>query len=319
MEREERDELVGFAKRQFAFLKTEKGFTKPLISRPDYALLVYRNATMGVRIEMDVYLSLMEIMLVKLGVSGSFPFGNDGGQRTVWLLQSFLVRQLAVRDERMLALDEIDLATRRKKQDSNGDFKWGSEDWKRVIGLYQGLLRDYVDLILQQPLEGLFPTDVEYLSMWSTREAIEQFACEQLAFLGEYGFQTRPVFAMAGWFAIYTWMGTDRGVQLVLNYRDMDVDCKMVRLIDGKIPTTNKHLLKRYDYFVRGGETAVPLVVLLKRFGIAMEEVEGLRDVYSVLDVRHWSDCDYRYVRTFIVEYANLVRHYIKFLTQDKH
>lgn len=73
---EQEDEIVTCAKQQFAFLKTEKGFTKPLLNRPKQAQLIYRNATMGMRIEMNRAMNDVRILVGKLGNSGKFPFAN---------------------------------------------------------------------------------------------------------------------------------------------------------------------------------------------------------------------------------------------------
>ena len=320
MEQEQRSEMVTFAKQQFAFLKEEKGFTKPLINRSDYALLIYRSATMGIRIEMDVYLSRMEITIGKLGSDGKFPFnqsnfpvGFAGRERTLWLLESLLIRQLHVQDERILALDQFDQDNRRRKR----DYEWDYEQWKQVISLYQGLLRDHIDLIVQQPLEVLFPTAIEYLSQWSTLKEAEQLAYEHFAFLGEHGFQPGPVFSVYAWLDIYTWLSADRGIQLSIDNRDMGVCCYVVRLIDGKIPTDDDKMVKKYDHYIQGEEAEVGLIdVLRKRLRIRDAEINRVGNLEHTLDVRHWSDFDYRYVSTSIIGYASLVRRYIKVLME---
>ena len=305
MKKEIRDEIITFAKQQFAFLKVEKGFTKPLINRPNQSLLIYRSATMQISIEMSLWAQGMDILIEKLGSDGKPD--RELHRRTVWLLESLLTRLLHVEDERILALDQIRLTI-----DRWYDTEWGKRQWKRVINLYQALLRDHIDLILQQPFDVLFPTALEYT--WSTEEW-ERLLDDHFTFLQEYGFGPHPVFAVELWLYIYTWMSADRGIQLILDSRDIDLYCYMVRLIDGKIPTTEKKMVQKYEHFIRGEEAEVHLVVLLsKRLGIADADIERIDNLDRILNIRHMSDCDYSYYSTYVMEYANLVRRYIKVL-----
>ncbi len=317
MKKEQREKIVPFAKEQFAFLKAEKGFTKPLINRPNYALLIYRNATMGIRIEMSIVTNDMEVLIWKLGSYGKFPLASQEHQRTLWLLESLLTRQFEIQDEHILALDQIRIDTLRIENawDREREYEWGIRRWKQVIGLYRALLRDYIDLIVQHPFEVLFPSAVEYLAMGESRQEWEQVADAHFAFLEEYGFRPHPVYAVDSWLGVYTWMSADRGIQLTVDYRDMNLSCDVVSLIDGKIPATDKNVLKQHGDFIQGQGVEISLCDLLgKQLGITDPEIERVGKLDDVLNIRHWTDYDYRYVSTFIIEHANVVRRYIRML-----
>ncbi len=203
MEPEQRDEILAFAKQQFVFLKTEKGFTRPLINRPDNGLLIYRNAIMGIRMQMDIANCCHNDMMISIGKlenKSTFPWANDGPERSLWVLQSFLNRQLNVQDQRILTLDQIYLEAVRTREE------WGVEQWKYVINLYQSLLHDYIDQIMHLPFEVIFPSAIEYLSLWSTREQWKQQITESFAFLEEYGFRPDPIFVVRGPFTTYIWI-----------------------------------------------------------------------------------------------------------------
>jgi len=311
---EQAEEINTLAKQQFAFLKTEMGFTKPLLNRPKHALLIYRNATMGIRIEMNRAMNDMEILLGKLGDNGKFPFANEGRERILWLLESLLTRQLQVQDKRILALDRIRLDTRRMEK-AAWDYTWDTQQWTQVLRLYQTLLRDHIDLILQQPLEVLFPSTIDYLAMGNTRQEWEQLAKDHFAFLGEYGFRHHPVCAVNNWLDIVTWLGADRGIQLTVDHREKDLSCDLISLIDGKIPATDKNVLTQHEDFMLGRGVAIPLCDLLsQQLGITDSEIESIGNLRRLLNIRHYSDYDYRYISTFIMQSASLARRYLKVL-----
>ena len=309
MDQEQKKEILAFAKQQFTFLKTEKGFIRPLINRPDNGLLIYRNATLGIRVAMDIDLGsydYMEITIGKLEDKRKFPVTNEGPERSLWLLQSLLDRQLHAQDKRILELDQLHLDMRKTQKE------WDSEQWKYVINLYQSLLFACIDLILQQPDEVLFPTAIEYRSMWSTHTEWEHLAHTQFAFLQEYGFQPEPIFVQRGWFTTYTWVSPDRGVQLIVETRDINVYCNIVRLIDSKLPTMDESILKKCADFRYGLVAGVPLCNLLsKQFKITDAGIDAIDTIAHTLNVRHWSDCDYRYISAFITQYADLVKRFI--------
>jgi hypothetical protein len=309
MEKEIEKEIVTFAKQQFAFLKTEKGFIKPLINRPDYALLIYRSATMEIRIEMHLWVSGMEIVIRRLGSDGK-P-ARESGRHTCWLLESLLTRLLHVQDEHILTLDQIRLEIRKDKWHK---VRWEKSQWMQVIGLYQALLRDHIDLILQQPLDVLFPTGAPYVG---STEEWERLLDDHFAFLEEYGFGPHPVYAVESWLGLYTWMSVDRGIQFILDSRDIGPYCYVIKLIDGKIPTTDDKMVQTYAHFIWGEEAKVRLVDLLsEQLGITDTDIERVRNLNRILNIRHWSDCDYSYYSNYAIEYAKLVRRYIKVLMQ---
>lgn len=310
MEKELENEIIAFAKQQFAFLKTEKGFTKPLINQPSVAFLIYRSATMQIRIEMHLWVSGMEIVISKLGSDGKPAHGEH--RRKSWLLESLLDHLLHVQDEHIQALDQIRLERRKDKWHKE---KWDKSQWMQVIGLYQALLRDHIDLILQQPLDVLFPTGAPYVG---SQEEWDNLLNSSFAFLEGYGFGSHYVYAVESWLGLYTWMTVDRGIQLILDHRDPGLFyCYVIKLIDGKIPTTNKRMVQTYAHFVLGEETEVRLVDLLsKRLGIADASIERIGSWDSLFNIRHACDYDYEYFRTLVIEYAELVKRYIDVLMQ---
>lgn len=128
---------------------------------------------------------------------------------------------------------------------------------------------------------------------------------------------TDPVFAVRGWFTTYTWIREDLGIQLTVETRDVNIYCDLVGLIDGKIPTTDKYVLKKYDGFIEGRVARISLGDLLSRqLSISDPEIERIDDLSRILNVRHASDCDYRYISAFIIQYANLVKRYIAVFLQ---
>src|SRR5262249_47069206 len=138
-------------------------------------------------------------------------------------------------------------------------------------------------------------------------EEWEHLIDDEFAFLAEYGFGPHPVYAVDLWLGLYTWMSADRGIQLVLDGRDIDLYCYMIRLIDGKIPTTDKKMVQKYDHFIRGEEANVHLIPLLsKRLGITDPDIERIDNLDRILNIRHMSDCDHTYWSTYAMEYANL-------------
>jgi hypothetical protein len=305
MKQDESDEIVAFAKQQFAFLKAEKGFTRPLINRPSCGLLIYRSATMEVCIEMSLWSRGMEVVVRMLGSDGKRARGEN--RSTIWLLESLLTRQFQVQDEHIVALDRIRLDLLKDRWQEK---KWVKGQWEEVIRLYQALLRDHIDLILRQPFEVLFPFASEDAEDWWERLLHDNFA-----FLGEYGFRSFPVFAVDSWLYIYTWLSADRGIQLIADGRDKGMYCDVISLIDGKIPATDKKVLKEHDDFTEGQGVKISLLELLgKQLGITDLEIEQAGNLHDRLEIRHWSDYDERYVSTFVMEHANLVRRYINVL-----
>lgn len=315
---EQQKEVVTFAKEQFAFLKTEKGFTKRLVHQihlPFDGLLIYRNETMGMRIEMsfsyhDYYRDYMEVEMRKLGSDGKFLplslYPGEGSVRARWVLKSFLIRQLHVQDETLQVLDQLLHEFWKKRQ------AWDVEKWKQVINLYRALVHNHIDLILQQPPEVLFPTALEYLCVGRT--GMTQLGCEHFAFLQEYGFRTDPIEEDYG--ASQTWIGTDRGVRLYWDYQFNDISCSVIKLIDGKIPTFEKRDLKRKE-FIRGMGARISLEGLLsERLGIVDAEIDTVRNIETVLTINDYSDYDYTYTRTIIGLYASLIRRYIDQIMQ---
>lgn len=305
---EQKKEVATFAKEQFAFLKAAKGFTRPLVNQPSNGLLIYRNAMMGIGIEMSFsfpgyYYDNMKVTIGKLGSDGNypkFPYMNEAGVRSYWVLQSLLTRQLHVQDEQIPALDQL-------FQDLRGNnHVWTVEQWKEAISSYQPLLQKYIDLILQQPSEVLFPTALEYLPVGL--EEFAQLAREHFAFLQQYGFRPDP---LVGYYGSHTWINADRGITLNQDFRDRDIYCSVVKLIDGKLPTDDKRELK-HDGFIQGRRIMIPLYNLLTRqLGITDAEIETVRNSYTLLPIRDYSDYDYTYASTVIRMYANLVRCYI--------
>ena len=310
---EQKKEVITFAKEQFAFLKTEKGFTKRLVHQvhmPFDGLLIYRNEMMGINIRMrfsyDDYSSdYIKVGIGKLGSDGSFlqiPYNaGEEGVRSFWDLRSFSIRQLHVQDETLQALDQLLREFRKERR------AWDVEKWKRVISLYRTLVHNHIDLILQQPPEVLFPTALEYLCVWPTGMA--QLGCEHFAFLQEYGFRTDPIEEDYG--ASQIWIGADRGVRLYWDYQFNDISCSIIKLIDGKIPTFEKRDLKRKE-FIRGMGAGVSLENLLsERLGIVDAEIDMARNIETVLTINDYTDYDYTYTRTIIGLYASLIRRYI--------
>jgi hypothetical protein len=129
---------------------------------------------------------------------------------------------------------------------------------------------------------------------------------------------TDPVFAVRGWFTTYTWIREDLGIQLTVETRDVNIYCDLVGLINGKIPTTDKYVLKKYDGFIEGRVAQTSLGDLLSRqLSISDPEIERIDDLSRILNVRHASDCDYRYISAFIIQYANLVKRYVAVFLQS--
>jgi len=85
------------------------------VNQPSNGLLIYRNATMGIGIEMHFsfpgyYSDSVKVTLGKLGSDGTFPNSHTWVRnvlRSFWVLQSFLIRQLHIQDEQILALDHL--------------------------------------------------------------------------------------------------------------------------------------------------------------------------------------------------------------------
>lgn len=312
--------MAAFAKEQFAFLKTAKGFTKPLVNQPSNGLLIYRNATMGIGILMSFsfrgyFYDSIKIALGKLDSDGNypkFPYMSEAGVRPYWVLQSLLTRQLHVQDEQIPALDQLFQDLRRNKH------VWTVEQWKEAISSYQPLLQKYIDLILQQPSDVLFPTAIEFLPV--RNEAFAQLAREHFAFLSEYGFQSEPV---VGYYGIHTWISAEIGIEINQDFRDRDIFCLIVKLIDGKVPTSDSRELKQVE-FIKGkpGGKIFLHDLLARQFGITDPDLEALRNIYGLLAIRDFSDYDYRYARAAINMNANLVKRYISQImsaSQDWH
>ena len=303
---EQQKQLVAFAKEQFTFLKTERGFSRPLVNQPSNGLLLYRNSTIGIRLQLTFSHSYyerdsMQILLGKLDGNGAFPkfpYTDQVGVRRVWALQSFFIRQLHIQDEHISAIDELVGVGRREKH------VWTFERWKQVISSYRALLHKYIDLVLQQPPEVLFPTDIGYL--FARSEDFARFAREHFSFLREFGFQPDPIIGYAG---SSTWINADRGIELSQDARDRDISCCLLRLIDGKIPTYSPHDLERAEFTQRSSGDAISLSAFLSRhLGITDADLDILRDLYRSLPVRDFSDYDSTYASTVIRTSANLVK-----------
>lgn len=306
---EQKKAVAAFAKEQCAFLKTAKGFTKALVNQPSHGLLIYRNAMMGIGIQMSYadhgyYYDDIKITIGKLKSDGTlprFPYIDEAQARSLWLLESFLIRQLHIQEQSILALDQL-------RQDFHKTrTTWSIEQWKQIISLYRVILHEHIDLIVQQPSEVLFPTAIEYLPL--SRAIFAQLTREHFAFLQEYGFRPDPLVEDYG--AQYTWINGDRGIQLFHDYQFNDISISVVKLIEGKLPTFNKAALK-HDYFIRGSSVAIPLYDLLtKRLGIHDTQIDSIHLIPTLLTIRDFSDYDYTYATTVVRMYADSVRRYI--------
>jgi hypothetical protein len=58
----------------------------------------------------------------------------------------------------------------------------------------------------------------------------------------EHVFQPEPVI---GYYGSHTWINAEIGIEIYKDFRDRYVYCAIIKLVDGKVPTTDPRELKR--------------------------------------------------------------------------
>ena len=217
-------EIVQLIRARFAFLKTEKGFTKPVI-HTSLDHLIFRNTWLKLKVETDFLMNgTMNIALEQLAPP-------EQPTRSSWNLLGLLYRRLHIQDERITQLQQM-FGDRYRARGAfpRVDLAQDSAFIIAQTDLYRGLLLDYIDLILKQPVEILFPTDLEYLPMLDARTAIENYATEQLAFLSQHGFSPAPIRESNSIQTYLSWLNQRLGVRMSLDYRDANVSLGLLLL-----------------------------------------------------------------------------------------
>lgn len=213
-------EILQLIRERFAFLKTEKGFTKPII-HTSLDHFIYRNDVFKLMIQIDLsFQGTVNIELEKL-VPSEHP------ARDSWNLLGFLTRRLHIQDKRIEHLIQI----MRQHRLAGAPFPRVDLDQDRPfiieqIECYQHLLSDYIDTILKQPLDILFPSDLEFLPFFTVTNQIEQYIIDQFKFLHHKGFAQEPVVFRSD----FTWLNQRLGVRIGWDFRDGDIGLSLVLL-----------------------------------------------------------------------------------------
>ncbi len=151
---EAREALEALAQDRFAFLLTDNGFAKGPTERSAYATAYaykdrYQVAQIGVQTLLDVRDGWVDVSLVR-PESGKLPkLGQYERQgRTVRIPLLHLLREvLLVKDAQLN--QAIELARTKRP--------WDARLAAQMLDLSHELLRRYLTLVLQQPIDVLFP------------------------------------------------------------------------------------------------------------------------------------------------------------------
>jgi hypothetical protein len=217
-------EILQIIREQFAFLKIDKGFTKPIL-HTSLDHFIDRNDALKVGIEPDFFMhGTTNVVVEKLAPS-------ERSTRASWNLLGLLTRRLHIQDERIGQLINAKGQHQREKGafprvDLDQDSPFIIEQIER----YHSLLADYIDVILKQSLDFLFPTDLEFLPMYTARTQIEQYAIDHLSFLSQKGFADHPVIENNGRGTYHTWLNQRLGVRMSFDYRDAAINLGFVLL-----------------------------------------------------------------------------------------
>lgn len=152
-----RHELEQLAQDQFAFLEREKGFTRRSTERQVF-WTVYSYTDPGARIDVEIQLDFRDetvrVNLVRLRDGKLPPKGFvdvDRGERIRVLFLSLLKDLLHVEDALLDALYEW-LYTAPPPGHPR-DYQWADE----ALARWQDVVERYIDMVVRQPLETLFP------------------------------------------------------------------------------------------------------------------------------------------------------------------
>lgn len=152
-----RDELEQLAQDRFAFLTREKGFTLRSSEREaQWTAYFYANAlaSIGLEVQVDFRDDIVRVNLLRLRDGELPPHGFvdvDTGERIAVAFQSLLKHMLQVEDGQ---LDELtDMLYTVPSPERPRDHHWAEE----LLARWSDLVQRHIDLVVQEPIEVLFP------------------------------------------------------------------------------------------------------------------------------------------------------------------
>lgn len=227
------------ARRMFAFLRSESGFTqRPSMRRQPmlWTQFIYRAAELGVEIELSWWQRFVSVWLIRLE-QGSYPKSGglfsrpEGGTLIRVRLEQALRDEMGLADD---ALEELERLRRDSERTERDEAFLG-----HMLDLYEGLLRRHAAALLLEPLDRLFPSGVvnHHMYQYEVRRELERQVRERFAFLhDEYGFAADPVVDAWTWATSLFFRGRTMGVEVNFEFRDCEIEVVLVKLTDGRPP-----------------------------------------------------------------------------------
>jgi hypothetical protein len=296
------------AKNLFAFLRRDGGFTERPSTRrqpPLWTQFIYRNATLGIEVQLNYSHRLVAVWLVRLD-QGKYP-------TYARLVDGVLIRPRLeqVLHDQLHITDPIIGEVERLRHDS--ELAERDEAFlERMLGLYHDLLRRHLATILQQPLAALFPTGIVSQHMYQTevKRKLEQQARERFGFLRDaYGFTADLLEDVWFWGTSISFRNPDIGVRISFEYRDCDIDVYLVKLSDGEPPDM---LSLQWD---RGVRVSAPLERVIEDYLGEPDPLIGeIRRAFGSTDL---DERDLAFGSAVLAMYERLLRAHIDVILQQ--